>query len=112
MDITFGRINSKNTKKVVENVTAIISYINKKYVLISADRRRSDFDEHNKFKEVKDDWAIKTEKLTDHIVIAAAGEAGTITNAKDRLKIALNRGQSYSSLNDLFSCAQSIFVKH
>jgi 20S proteasome alpha/beta subunit len=89
-------------------MTVIIGFSGEDFIIISADRRRSDFDEHNEFKEVKDDWVKKIENVSGSIVLAAAGEVETTNLAKERLKKTLAENSSIST-DDLFARAQEIF---
>lgn len=93
-----------------DNMTAIIGAIADEFVLISSDRRRSDFDGNGKFASIKDEWAIKIEVLSSHVALSAAGEYDTTTKVKKELKERL-RANGSLPLQVLISTAQDVFRK-
>ncbi|HDR7319927.1 TPA: Fur family transcriptional regulator [Bacillus toyonensis] len=89
-------------------MTAIIVAITNKSVLISADRRKSNYDGYGKFVEPIDEWAIKTIQLSSHIALSALGEVETTTNVKKRLKQEFENNPN-PMLEELVCLSQSIF---
>ncbi|MCO0598518.1 Fur family transcriptional regulator [Peribacillus butanolivorans] len=89
-------------------MTAIIAAITDEFVLISSDRKRSNYDGHGNFSGSQEEWAVKTISLSSHIALSALGELETTTNAKNHLKKALEENP-HMSIEDIVPLSQSIF---